>query len=221
MNKEDSYIPVLVLIFGFTVLWSSFSVANIEEKESKEGVPEEQYAILNNETGCFGSDMEEGTSYEYANGAEKVQILIKTSNPCYKLESFKIKGDESLIVYIELAKSSEACTMCIGYYKLTFRVNTTEKRPVKTNISFVEASKEVEEKKNKTEKETSNKTFCGTSSRGVCYKDSDCIKGGCYGELCQSIHEKQRIAPCEYKPCYNYTKYDLKCKCVGGMCQWV
>jgi eight-cysteine-cluster-containing protein len=74
--------------------------------------------------------------------------------------------------------------------------------------------------------------FCGKSTEGPCTSDSDCITGGCSGQVCQSIKEEPIITTCEYRDCYNAENYGMKCKCVkgdstgtaasaAGYCHWV
>ena len=62
--------------------------------------------------------------------------------------------------------------------------------------------------------------FCGISTYGKCYRDEDCIISGCSNQICQSKYEKPIITTCEYRECYNYKKYGLRCKCVNNRCQW-
>jgi eight-cysteine-cluster-containing protein len=62
--------------------------------------------------------------------------------------------------------------------------------------------------------------FCGTSTYGGCSANSDCIAGGCSGQVCQSKTEESTVTTCEYKDCYNAQSYGLACKCVDKKCQW-
>jgi len=62
--------------------------------------------------------------------------------------------------------------------------------------------------------------FCGTSTYGTCQKDSDCISGGCSGQLCQSRLEEPLGTTCEWRECYNAKSYNLECKCLNQKCQW-
>ncbi len=71
--------------------------------------------------------------------------------------------------------------------------------------------------------QTNNKTkdgFCGTSTNGSCSSDSDCITGGCSGEICQSAAEEPVYSTCVLKDCYNANAYGMACKCVDGRCAW-
>jgi len=52
-----------------------------------------------------------------------------------------------------------------------------------------------------------------------CNQDSDCVKGGCSGTLCQSKKEEPVFTTCEYLPEYACYK-QIKCKCVDNKCQW-
>jgi len=62
--------------------------------------------------------------------------------------------------------------------------------------------------------------FCGTSTRGQCSSDVDCITGGCSGQVCQSRSEEPVITTCEYTECYNAQAYGVTCGCVNNKCQW-
>jgi len=64
------------------------------------------------------------------------------------------------------------------------------------------------------------KDFCGFSTYGYCMSDSDCVMGGCSNQICQSKNEEPIITTCEFKECYNYKKYNLKCRCIDNKCQW-
>lgn len=62
--------------------------------------------------------------------------------------------------------------------------------------------------------------FCGSSSYGGCSSDSDCLRGGCSGQYCQSRAETGLITTCEYKECYDTDRYNVQCGCIKGQCQW-
>lgn len=62
--------------------------------------------------------------------------------------------------------------------------------------------------------------FCGTSTYGNCNSNSDCMTGGCSGQVCQSKNEEPIITTCEYRDCYNASAYDVKCECLNNKCQW-
>ena len=62
--------------------------------------------------------------------------------------------------------------------------------------------------------------FCGTSTNGSCVSDSDCIAGGCSGQLCQSKNDELLGTTCEWKECYREEDYGLECGCVNKKCQW-
>ncbi len=63
-------------------------------------------------------------------------------------------------------------------------------------------------------------SFCGTSTYGECETNSDCARAGCSDSVCQSINEETVITTCEFKDCYNAEKYNMRCKCINGQCQW-
>ena len=62
--------------------------------------------------------------------------------------------------------------------------------------------------------------FCGWSTNGSCSSDSDCIKSGCSGQVCQSVSEEPAVTTCEWRDCYNPAPYDLSCECISGKCRW-
>lgn len=58
----------------------------------------------------------------------------------------------------------------------------------------------------------------GTGKTG-CESDSDCIRGGCSGTVCQSKDEEPIMTTCEFRP--EYECYEMiECSCVEGECQW-
>lgn len=62
--------------------------------------------------------------------------------------------------------------------------------------------------------------FCGTSTDGACSQDSDCIAGGCSGQVCQSAAEPPVITTCEYRTCYDASAFGVSCGCSSGKCRW-
>lgn len=64
------------------------------------------------------------------------------------------------------------------------------------------------------------KEFCGVSTYGKCFEDSECIRSGCSSHVCQSIYERGIITTCEWLECYDASKYGLSCKCINNACQW-
>jgi len=62
--------------------------------------------------------------------------------------------------------------------------------------------------------------FCGASTNATCSTDSDCMKAGCSGQICQAVSEKPVITTCEYRDCYDAAAYGVKCGCASGRCQW-
>lgn len=67
---------------------------------------------------------------------------------------------------------------------------------------------------------TPKENFCGSSTYGKCISNSDCKTGGCSGQICQSTKEAGAITTCEWKDCYDHSKYELECQCVNKQCQW-
>jgi len=62
--------------------------------------------------------------------------------------------------------------------------------------------------------------FCGWSTYGKCSLDLDCLIDGCSGQVCRSKFEGPTLTTCEWKECYDETKYGLTCKCLENKCQW-
>ncbi|VVB73317.1 Uncharacterised protein [uncultured archaeon] len=62
--------------------------------------------------------------------------------------------------------------------------------------------------------------FCGRSTNGACSADSDCVRGGCSSQVCQSRSESSAITTCEYADCYDPQPYGMGCGCLSGGCQW-
>lgn len=68
--------------------------------------------------------------------------------------------------------------------------------------------------------ETAASGFCGWSTSGQCGSDNDCIATGCSGQVCQSKNEPAVVTTCEYRDCYEASKYGLSCRCVSNGCTW-
>ncbi len=62
--------------------------------------------------------------------------------------------------------------------------------------------------------------FCGGSTEAVCAFDSDCMTGGCSGQICQGVAEEPIISTCEFRACYEASSFGLGCGCVEGKCAW-
>jgi eight-cysteine-cluster-containing protein len=62
--------------------------------------------------------------------------------------------------------------------------------------------------------------FCGTSTKGTCEVNEDCIVGGCSNSVCQSKSEEPAITTCIYSECQNAEKYDAECICMDKKCRW-
>lgn len=62
--------------------------------------------------------------------------------------------------------------------------------------------------------------FCGTSTSDACTSDTDCITGGCSGQVCQSSSTEASATTCEYQECYNAEAYGLSCACHDKKCSW-
>ncbi|MCD4740406.1 DUF333 domain-containing protein [archaeon] len=61
--------------------------------------------------------------------------------------------------------------------------------------------------------------FCGSSTNAACETNSDCVAGGCSGQVCEGKDEGT-ITTCEYLPCYSAASYNLTCQCIDKQCKW-
>lgn len=52
-----------------------------------------------------------------------------------------------------------------------------------------------------------------------CTKNSDCIRGGCSGTICQSAKKPPILTTCEFLPEYSCYQ-DISCGCVDNKCAW-
>ncbi|MFH1501312.1 MAG: eight-cysteine-cluster domain-containing protein [archaeon] len=62
--------------------------------------------------------------------------------------------------------------------------------------------------------------FCGISTKGSCNSDSDCVRGGCNAEVCQSKSQDLISTICVAKECFDDEKFNAACSCVEEKCQW-
>lgn len=62
--------------------------------------------------------------------------------------------------------------------------------------------------------------FCGKSTLGECQTDKDCQTSGCSNQICGSVKEEQMITTCDWKDCYDSTKFSMGCQCIENKCQW-
>jgi eight-cysteine-cluster-containing protein len=63
--------------------------------------------------------------------------------------------------------------------------------------------------------------FCGTSTNEKCAESTDCIPGGCSGQVCMRAKQQEGITTsCEWKNCYADEKYGVFCDCIQSECVW-
>jgi eight-cysteine-cluster-containing protein len=62
--------------------------------------------------------------------------------------------------------------------------------------------------------------FCGSSTKGVCETDEDCVVSGCSNQVCQSVNEELIVTTCGFLDCYDPDVYVVSCGCVNNECQW-
>jgi eight-cysteine-cluster-containing protein len=105
-------------------------------------------------------------------------------------------------------KTKEECELACGRMWSCWAIQQEGSRELdKTWIKQIEKTLTLEE-------------FCGWSTYGNCSSDSDCTAGGCSGQVCQSKYEEPVITTCEWRDCFDASKYGLKCRCIDGRCQW-
>lgn len=63
--------------------------------------------------------------------------------------------------------------------------------------------------------------FCGISTEGPCEYDSECITGGCSGQVCESRKNDPLITSCMEQDCQIAENYNLRCRCIEKGCQWI
>jgi eight-cysteine-cluster-containing protein len=65
-----------------------------------------------------------------------------------------------------------------------------------------------------------NLEFCGISTYSECKTDEDCIITGCSNQICQSKNEEELMTTCEFRECFDASKFKVSCKCIDNKCQW-
>jgi len=65
-----------------------------------------------------------------------------------------------------------------------------------------------------------NLEFCRKSTYSECQSDDDCIVTGCFNQICQSKYEEMIVTTCEFRECFDASKFGVSCKCIDNMCQW-
>ena len=61
--------------------------------------------------------------------------------------------------------------------------------------------------------------FCGTQTETFCSQDSDCMVGGCSGEICQARKDNMMNSICLFEDCYQKPT-NVYCGCDSGQCKW-
>jgi eight-cysteine-cluster-containing protein len=121
-------------------------------------------------------------------------------------EQLPYHGFNRIVIIFEKPKitliASDVRTFAGG--KVTFDLEITIDQILST-FKFIEPEKD---------------EFCGWSTNGQCSSDSDCIIGGCSGQVCQSKNEEPITTTCEWSDCYNAKVYGVGCKCLNNKCQW-
>ncbi len=64
-----------------------------------------------------------------------------------------------------------------------------------------------------------NSSFCGKSTYGECSSDTDCVAGGCSGQICSAKNDEGTMTTCEWRDCYKKPE-NAKCGCAENKCQW-
>ncbi|MBF0169479.1 MAG: eight-cysteine-cluster domain-containing protein [Nitrospinae bacterium] len=93
-------------------------------------------------------------------------------------------------------------------------------RPIIVALWLVAASATGCDVHGATESPPAEAGFCGGSTDDACATDDDCLAAGCSGQLCQSAAREQPATTCEWKECYDASRYGLSCGCDAGACRW-
>lgn len=89
-----------------------------------------------------------------------------------------------------------------------------------TSVEIAESTKDIYKAEQAKPSPSPKQGFCGWATNGPCSNNSDCTIGGCSSQVCQSKSEEPVITTCEYKECYNASKYGMICGCTENTCQW-
>lgn len=92
---------------------------------------------------------------------------------------------------------------CVAQGNLVDEVNRTERCTTKQGKVFLKLEE-----------------FCGSSTEGLCDSDSDCVTDGCSGQVCRSVKEEAVVTTCEWQECYDNNKFNVRCGCTEGKCEW-
>ncbi|MEW6036029.1 MAG: eight-cysteine-cluster domain-containing protein [Candidatus Micrarchaeota archaeon] len=132
---------------------------------------------------------------------------IAAPNPCYFVSALVEKSSGAYTFKLTSKPTdAEVCVQCTGAI------------PWEINITGFSGDVEVQYDGRKVYPTT--QSFCGWSTGGSCASDSDCVKGGCSGQVCQSKGEPSAITTCEWRDCYDSEAAGVSCGCVQGTCQW-
>ncbi len=64
-----------------------------------------------------------------------------------------------------------------------------------------------------------NRCTGALQQQAECAGDSGCKVGGCSGQLCVPVSQKERVTTCEFLPEYECYR-DIDCGCIDGKCDW-
>jgi len=128
---------------------------------------------------------------------------IKNESPITKDGNNGVRIDYEIISG-EAVISHSIVIINNGKYSYVIDVPSSQTDQMLSTFKFIETTEE----------------FCGSSTNGGCASNSDCITGGCSGQVCQSKNEEGVITTCEFKDCYVAKNYGFECKCTDSKCQW-
>lgn len=139
--------------------------------------------------------------------------------PEKKIEILKDVQQKLEIKLPEQAKASEVLKRVIERQTIKLQKLQTDKPIEPTKPVEIIEPENVNQETNGTIREEV-KNFCGKSSYGPCQTDTDCVTSGCSGQVCQSRNEEPIVTTCEWRDCYDAKKFNLRCGCFEGKCQW-
>ncbi|MFN7991366.1 MAG: eight-cysteine-cluster domain-containing protein [Candidatus Micrarchaeia archaeon] len=167
---------------------------------------EQTFKLTGSYGGCGGAVAPQST---YTSDGMVLNGSINAPSPCYKVVGYLTKSDEKWVLNLttESAPSNTGyCPQCSGtiYW-------TAEAGGYSGPFEVYYYGKKVFPAK---------AGFCGTETKAACAKDSDCVSGGCSGQVCQGKAEEPVVTTCEYRTCYDASAAGVRCGCVQGMCRW-
>jgi len=78
----------------------------------------------------------------------------------------------------------------------------------------------IDQKEQFIKNKTPEKEYFGSSTKGFCESDNDCIISGCNSEICQNKNEERLMSICKVSDKPTPKQLGYKCGCIANSCQW-